>query len=103
QNSRSHDNSMYIYGDMDYADVDSWQLARNDVSLQSIIKSGTFADIYTASIANNCNTVIAKVLKSEYSKQDEHLMKAKINYFSTVVGKHENVIKFIGAVVDDIV
>ncbi|XP_052814816.1 uncharacterized protein LOC128241772 [Mya arenaria] len=103
KNSRSHDNSMYIYGDMDYADVDSWQLARNDVSLQSIIKSGTFADIYTASIANNCNTVIAKVLKSEYSKQDEHLMKAKINYFSTVVGKHENVIKFIGAVVDDIV
>ncbi|XP_052812774.1 uncharacterized protein LOC128240260 isoform X2 [Mya arenaria] len=103
KNSRSYTNSMYIYGDMDFADLDSWQLARADVSLQSIMKSGSFADIYTASIANNGNTVVAKVLKQGFTKQDEHLMKAKVNFFSTVVGKHENVIKFIGAVIDDTV
>ncbi|WAR10657.1 FGFR1-like protein [Mya arenaria] len=101
KSARSYSNSMYIYGDKDFSDLDSWQLARDDVSLQSIMKSGSFADIYTATIASNNNTVVAKVLKQGFTKQDEHLMKAKINFYSTVVGKHENVIKFIGAVVDD--
>ncbi|WAR10652.1 hypothetical protein MAR_035728, partial [Mya arenaria] len=61
--SRSYGNAMYGYGDMDFSDLDSWKLARDDVSLQSIMKSGSFADIYTATIAYNGNTVIAKVLK----------------------------------------
>ncbi|XP_052813767.1 uncharacterized protein LOC128240857 [Mya arenaria] len=99
--SRSYGNAMYGYGDMDFSDLDSWKLARDDVSLQSIMKSGSFADIYTATIAYNGNTVIAKVLKQGFTKQDEHLMKAKINFYTTVVGKHENVIKLLGAVVDD--
>ncbi|WAR10291.1 FGFR2-like protein [Mya arenaria] len=101
KNTRSFANSMYMNGNMNLSDLDSWQLARDDVSLQSIVKSGSFADIYTATIANNSNTAVAKVLKNGFTKQDEHLMKAKINFYSTVVGKHENVIKFIGAVVDD--
>ena len=29
------------------------------------------------------------------------LMKAKINFTATIVGKHPNVVKFIGAVIDD--
>ncbi|XP_052812776.1 uncharacterized protein LOC128240261 isoform X2 [Mya arenaria] len=103
KSARPCTNPMYIYGDMDFSDLDSWQLARIDVSLQSIMKSGSFADIYTATIANNGNTAVAKVLKKGFTKQDEHLMKAKINFYSTVVGKHENVISLIGAVVDDTV
>ncbi|WAR11025.1 FGFR1-like protein [Mya arenaria] len=70
--SRSYGNAMYGYGDMDFSDLDSWKLARDDVSLQK-----------------------------GFTKQDEHLMKAKINFYTTVVGKHENVIKLLGAVVDD--
>jgi hypothetical protein len=36
-----------------------------------------------------------------YSEHDEFLMKAKINFNSVVVGKNENVLHFIGAVVSE--
>ena len=36
-----------------------------------------------------------------FSETDETLMKAKINFTATVVGDHPNIVKFIGAVVDD--
>lgn len=36
-----------------------------------------------------------------FTENDEILMKAKINFTATVVGDYPNVIKFLGAVVDD--
>ena len=36
-----------------------------------------------------------------FSESDMMLMKAKINFTATVVGNHPNVIKFVGAVVED--
>ena len=36
-----------------------------------------------------------------FTEGDELLMKAKINFTATAVGNHPNVIKFIGAVMDD--
>ena len=40
-------------------------------------------------------------LSENFSSEDETLMKAKINFTGTVAGEHPNVLKFIGAVVDD--
>ncbi|XP_052278482.1 uncharacterized protein LOC127876967 isoform X2 [Dreissena polymorpha] len=98
---RSYSNSMYIYGDMDFKDVDSWQLSRNDVVLESLLASGSFADIYLASVQNRRNQMIAKTLKQGYTSQDAFLMKAKINFYSMEVGEHENVISFVGAVTEN--
>lgn len=36
-----------------------------------------------------------------YTKDDEFAMKAKINFTGSVVGDHPNILKFIGAVVND--
>ena len=36
-----------------------------------------------------------------FTEDDEHLMKAKINFTANVVGDHPNVLKFIGAVIGD--
>lgn len=36
-----------------------------------------------------------------FTENDKTLMKAKINFTATAVGSHPNVLKFIGAVVDD--
>lgn len=36
-----------------------------------------------------------------FSVDDQTLMKAKINFTATVVGNHPNILKFIGAVVED--
>ena len=40
-------------------------------------------------------------IADNFTEGDETLMKAKINFTATVVGSHPNVVKFIGAVVDD--
>ncbi|XP_052278483.1 LOW QUALITY PROTEIN: uncharacterized protein LOC127876968 [Dreissena polymorpha] len=99
--SRSFTNSMYMYGDMDFADMDSWQLARDNVVLESLLTSGTFADIYLASVKNCGSKMVAKTLKQSFTEQDAHLMKAKINFYSMKVGEHENIITFAGAVTED--
>ncbi|XP_052280020.1 uncharacterized protein LOC127877806 [Dreissena polymorpha] len=98
---RSYNNSRYIYGDMDFADVDSWKLTRNDIVLASLLKSGSFADIYLASVRKRGNQMVAKILKQGYTSRDAFLMKAKINFYSMEVGEHENVISFVGAVIDN--
>lgn len=93
--------SLYMYGEMDFKDLQSWQFARDDVALQSLLKSGNFADIYLATLRPSNTTVVAKTLKQGYGKQDELLMKAKINFNAMEVGSHENVLRFIGAVCSD--
>lgn len=35
-----------------------------------------------------------------FKDEDEFIMKAKMNFFATVVGKHPNVLEYIGGVVD---
>ncbi|XP_052782551.1 uncharacterized protein LOC128218858 [Mya arenaria] len=98
---KSYSNSMYVYGDMEFSDVDTWKLDRDHVSLQSLLTSGSFADIFKATIKGKDSPAVAKILRKGFTEQDVHLMNAKINFFSTVVGKHENVIAFLGAVTDD--
>ena len=40
-------------------------------------------------------------ISENFSQDDETLMKAKINFTATVVISHPNIVKFVGAVVDD--
>ena len=41
------------------------------------------------------------MLTEGYSKDDETMMMAKINFSGTQVGQHPNVINFLGAVIED--
>lgn len=51
--------------------------------------------------ANTCVCNIDNLHTSEsYDSFDELVMKAKINFFATVVGSHPNIVEFIGSVTD---
>jgi hypothetical protein len=52
-----------MYGEMDFKDIQNWQLDRDDVVLDSLLKSGSFADIYLAKLRSTNETVVAKTLK----------------------------------------
>lgn len=58
-----------MYGEMDFKDIQSQHLGRDDVVLQSLLISGSFADIYLATLRTTNETVVAKVLKSKSSFQ----------------------------------
>ena len=60
---QSHANSIYMYGDMDYDNTDSWQIERDDIILQATLKSGSFADIKLATMRSTNKKVVAKLLK----------------------------------------
>jgi hypothetical protein len=36
-----------------------------------------------------------------YTEENEMSMRAKINFYATQVGEHPNILRFLGAVVDD--
>lgn len=99
----SDGDDLYVYGAMDFSTPQSWHIRRSDIAFESIIKEGHFA-IYKATLKQDRKshkTVVAKTLKEGFKENDEILMKAKINFTATVVGSHPNVLKFMGAVVDD--
>ncbi|XP_053373176.1 fibroblast growth factor receptor-like isoform X2 [Mercenaria mercenaria] len=93
--------SLYMYEEVDFKDIQNWHLERDDVIFESLLKSGNFADIYLAKLRSSNTTAVAKTLKQNYTEQDELLMKAKINFKSIEVGQNENVLRFIGAVVTE--
>ncbi|WAQ93640.1 FER-like protein [Mya arenaria] len=90
---------LYLYGGMDFNSSSKGYISRDQITFDVLLKSGHFANIYRARY--NGQNVVAKTLKENFTKDDELLMKAKINFSSDRVGDHPNVIKFIGAVVDD--
>ncbi|XP_053373171.1 uncharacterized protein LOC128546533 [Mercenaria mercenaria] len=97
----SNAESLYMYGEMDFKDIQNWQMGRDDVIFERLLKSGNFADIYHAKLRSTNTTVVAKTLKQNHAEQDKFLMKAKINFNSIEVGQNENVLRFIGAVVSE--
>ncbi|XP_053373169.1 uncharacterized protein LOC123532025 [Mercenaria mercenaria] len=97
----SNAESLYMYGEMDFKDIQNWQMGRDDVIFESLLKSGNFADIYNAKLRSTNTTVVAKTLKQDHAEQDKFLMKAKINFNSIEAGQNENVLRFIGAVVSE--
>ncbi|WAR10286.1 hypothetical protein MAR_035362, partial [Mya arenaria] len=62
ENSRAFADPVYVCAEMD---IVSFQLARDSVTFQPLLGSGSFADIYPATIANSDTKAVAKVLKSK--------------------------------------
>ncbi|KAL3832082.1 hypothetical protein ACJMK2_023760 [Sinanodonta woodiana] len=105
-NSRfnSTGDELYIYGGMTFDERQPWHMSRNTVTLECLMKSGHFANIYKASVfhgTQNKPIAVAKCLKEGHSNGDKELMMAKINFTGTQLSDHPNVLKFIGAVLDD--
>lgn len=65
---KNFNESLYIYGDMEYGDVDKWEIAREDVVLQRSLKSGTFAELSIATLRSSNREVVAKMLKGLFRK-----------------------------------
>ncbi|XP_052800641.1 uncharacterized protein LOC128231640 [Mya arenaria] len=91
---------LYLYGGMDFNTSSKGYISRDQITFDVLLKSGHFANIYRARY--NGQNVVAKTLKEHFTKDDELLMKAKVNFSSDRVGDHPNVIKFVGAIVDDV-
>ncbi|KAK3090381.1 hypothetical protein FSP39_011356, partial [Pinctada imbricata] len=96
--SGSLDDDIYALGNIILENDETYLVSFDDVALQEKIKIGHFADIYTAKFENK--TVVAKLLKSGYSEQDSVVMRAKINFFAQEQLEHENVLAFLGAVLN---
>ncbi|KAK3600800.1 hypothetical protein CHS0354_020477 [Potamilus streckersoni] len=102
--AKSIGDEMYIYGGMTFDESQAWHIGRNKVTLESLVKSGHFANIFKASVSygsRNQVRAVAKCLKDSYSARDKELMMAKINFTGTQLADHPNVLKFFGAVLDD--
>ncbi|XP_053393450.1 uncharacterized protein LOC123562440 isoform X2 [Mercenaria mercenaria] len=100
----NRDDDLYIYGGMDMEVPQIWHVDRNDITFESLIKSGHFANIYKARLKRGKGSedvVVAKTLKERFTPEDALLMKAKINFTGDKVGDHPNILRFIGAVVSD--
>ncbi|KAJ8310213.1 hypothetical protein KUTeg_012078 [Tegillarca granosa] len=98
------DDDLYIYGGMEATGKQDLYIPHFEITLQEKITTGKFADIFKAKRdikKNNQTTVVAKILRENFKDEDKFIMKAKMNFFATVVGKHPNVLGYIGGVVDD--
>ncbi|WAQ93664.1 TIE2-like protein [Mya arenaria] len=78
---------LYLYGEMNFNSSSKGYISSDNITFIAFWKSGHFANIYHA---------------QDFSKNDELLMKAKLNFSSVKAGDHPNVIKFVGAVVDNV-
>ncbi|XP_071102429.1 uncharacterized protein [Haliotis cracherodii] len=98
------DDDIYVYGGNDYDIPIGTQLSSERLTLDTLITEGKFAKIYKATLSragNNAETVVAKMLKENYDDEDSQLMKGKILYYLNEVGEHRNILRMVGAVVDN--
>ncbi|WAQ93654.1 hypothetical protein MAR_006125 [Mya arenaria] len=79
---------LYLYGGMDFNTSSKGYISRDQITFDVLLKSGHFANIYRARY--NGQNVVAKTLKEHFTKDDELLMKAKVNFSSDRVGDHPN-------------
>ncbi|XP_046564127.1 uncharacterized protein LOC124272926, partial [Haliotis rubra] len=96
------DDGIYINGSMDLGEP--WYVPPEDITLSEVITAGKFATIYKAKwmeTPKNVKQVVAKVLKVRESQDDILLMLAKINFAATKLGKHKNLLGFLGAVMEN--
>ncbi|XP_046546912.1 uncharacterized protein LOC124256991 [Haliotis rubra] len=94
---------IYVYGSMSFTTEQPWYIRKEDMTLMEEIQTGRFARIYKASqkTGRTSSDMVAKVLKDTPDEDNSLLMMAKINFAATQVGEHRNVLKFIGAVVNN--
>ncbi|XP_067649879.1 uncharacterized protein [Haliotis asinina] len=95
------DDDVYIYGSMDLGEP--WYVSPEDITLSEVIATGKFATIYQAKWMETpkVKQVVAKVLKVRESQDNIVLMLAKINFAATKLGKHKNLLGFLGAVMEN--
>lgn len=78
QNSayRADEDEIYLYGSMTFGTRQNWQLQSDSLTLLDHLMEGKFANIFKASLRaanSNKTTVVAKLLKSEFSSQSSLL------------------------------
>ncbi|XP_041368515.1 uncharacterized protein LOC121382899 [Gigantopelta aegis] len=103
-NAYSPDDEIYLYGSMSFDSMQPWYVQHNDLTLVNLIHTGRFAKIYTATwkgAPKQESEVIAKLIKDDHTEDDVLTMMAKINFAATKVGEHPNILRFLGAVVDN--
>ncbi|WAQ93650.1 hypothetical protein MAR_006121 [Mya arenaria] len=93
-------NELNFYEKLDFNSSSKGYIRTDQISFGELLKRGHFANIYRAHY--NRQNVVAKTLKEHFTSDDKLLMKAKINFSSERVGDHPNIIKFVGAVVDNV-
>ncbi|XP_056017917.1 uncharacterized protein LOC125671274 isoform X2 [Ostrea edulis] len=96
---RFQDEDIYDFGQMVFSENEGWLYTFDDISLKGKLKSGDFADIYLAELCQK-DTAIAKILKEDYTQEDRLVLQAKISFFATEVPPHENIIHFLGSVLN---
>nr|KAG5689081.1 hypothetical protein BaRGS_034738 [Batillaria attramentaria] len=97
------EDAVYPDGHMALNTHRNWQLADSDLTFQDHVAEGKSAKIYKATWRHDglSDIVAAKMLKPGFSKEDAQKMMAKINFFATAFGNHDNVIRFLGAVTNN--
>ncbi|XP_048736746.2 uncharacterized protein LOC125651937 [Ostrea edulis] len=97
---------IYLYGQMTVSESEDWVIPHAAIVLESLLTSGRFADIYKVRYnpkkGSPGDMFVAKLLKSGYTDEDQMSMRAKINYYVKKVGEHPNILRFVGAAVDDL-
>ncbi|KAL5006959.1 hypothetical protein ScPMuIL_015765 [Solemya velum] len=99
-----YEEDFYMARDQLFSEHPKWLISRENVTFDSLVASGRFANIYNAISHHGTNkqeTVVAKTLKEQHSPEDTLLMKTKIQFYAEEVGSHPNILRFIGAVGDD--
>ncbi|XP_062589685.1 uncharacterized protein LOC134251302 isoform X1 [Saccostrea cucullata] len=96
---RFQDEDIYDFGKMVFSANEGWLYTFDDIQLKGKLKSGDFADIYLAQLCKK-DTVVAKILKEDYTEEDRLVLQAKISFFATEVPPHDNIITFLGSVLN---
>ncbi|XP_067649446.1 ephrin type-A receptor 5-like [Haliotis asinina] len=98
------DDDIYVYSGNDYDIPIGVQLSSARLVLDTLITEGKFAKVHKATLSRaggNAETVVAKMLKENYNDEDLQLMKGKILFYLNEVGEHRNILRMLGAVVDN--
>ncbi|XP_061191567.1 uncharacterized protein LOC133199714 [Saccostrea echinata] len=96
---RFQDEDIYDFGKMVFSANEGWLYTFDDIQLKGKLKSGDFADIYLAQLCKK-DTVVAKILKEDYTEEDRLVLQAKISFFATEVPPQDNIITFLGSVLN---
>ncbi|XP_046552143.1 LOW QUALITY PROTEIN: uncharacterized protein LOC124261811 [Haliotis rubra] len=108
KNTACYDNMMYtpeddiyLYGGMSFTTNQPGYMSKDQLSLLEEIQTGRLHEFSRLLTRLAKDTGWQKVLTGTPDEESSLLMMAKINFAATKVGEHRNVLKFIGAVVDN--
>lgn len=97
-------NKLWDIGPVKNADnFDDRLVSGKDLQIGDVITEGRFAIIRKGFLntGNEKSSVAIKALKSGYDKADPEVMRSKISFMANKLKPHPNVIRFMGAVIED--